>query len=71
MDSNYEKPLPCLKPALLYFSKCKVSKILKLQNTLKLRPKMAYLGILMMEFEKSTVIFYTNTLEFFKMQSFV
>ena len=32
---------------------------------------MAYLGILKMEFEKSTVIFYTNNLEFFKMQSFV
>ena len=55
----------------LVFLKMQSLKILKPQNTLKLRPKMAYLGILKMEFEKSTVIFYTNTLESFKMQSFV
>lgn len=41
------------------------------KETLKLRPKMPYLGIFIVGFEKTTDIFHATTLELVQMQRFL
>ena len=49
-------------------SKCKVS---SLRKTIKFGPKLPYLGIFGLEFEKAIFMFEITTLEFVKFQSFI
>lgn len=57
LGCNFEKLLPDLKPASSTLLKCK--------------PKMSYLDILKLKFEKTIVIFEIINIELLKIQSFV
>ena len=67
MGCNFQNQLAYFKLGVK-FSKYKV--LSKEEKTLKLRPKMPYLGIDKLEIEKAFVIFHGSTLKFFKIQSF-
>ena len=58
LGCNFEKLLPDLKPASSTLLKCKVL----------CKPKMPYLDILKLKFEKTIVIFEMSILQFLKIQ---
>ena len=61
----WKKLLSYLRSTRLNWSNCKISQKEKTkQKWLNLEPKMPYLGIFGLEFEKAIVIFEISTLEF-------
>ena len=61
LGCNFEKLLPDLKPASSTLLKCKVL----------CKPKMPYLDILKLKFEKTIVIFEISILQFLKIQIYM
>ena len=68
-DWNLKTILSYMKSAPSNLSNCKISR--KKQNCLNLGPKMFYLGIFGLKFQKTSVIFEISTLEFVKLRNLV